>query len=87
MRVELALGFLAILTLGNLRGIRESGNIFAAPTYFFIVSVLALIAVGTWRAMTGAVDAGRADRTDAARSASRSRCSCCCGRSPTDARP
>jgi amino acid transporter len=53
LRVELALGFLAILTLGNLRGIRESGNIFAAPTYFFIVSVLALIAVGTWRLMTG----------------------------------
>ena len=55
LRVELALGFLAILTLGNLRGIRESGNIFAAPTYFFIVSVLALIAVGTWRAITGGV--------------------------------
>jgi len=55
LRVELALGFLAILTLGNLRGIRESGNIFAAPTYFFIVSVLALIAVGTWRLMTGGV--------------------------------
>src|SRR5262245_35078875 len=30
LRVELALGFLAILMLGNLRGIRESGNIFAA---------------------------------------------------------
>ncbi len=55
LRVELALGFLAILMLGNLRGIRESGNIFAAPTYFFIFSVLALIAVGTWRAMTGAI--------------------------------
>jgi amino acid transporter len=55
LRVELALGFLTILTLGNLRGIRESGNIFAAPTYFFITSVLALIGVGTWRAMTGGV--------------------------------
>ncbi len=55
LRVELALGFLAILMLGNLRGIRESGNIFAAPTYFFIFSVLALITVGTWRAMTGTV--------------------------------
>ena len=61
LRVELALAFLAILMLGNLRGIRESGNIFAAPTYFFIVSVLALIAVGTWRAMTGTVHARRPD--------------------------
>jgi len=56
LRVEIALGFLAILMLGNLRGIRESGNIFAAPTYFFIVSVLALVAVGTWRAMTGSIE-------------------------------
>ena len=55
LRVELALGFLAILMLGNLRGIRESGNIFAAPTYFFIFNVLALIALGAWRAMTGGV--------------------------------
>jgi amino acid transporter len=56
LRVEIALVFLAILMLGNLRGIRESGNIFAAPTYFFIACVLSLIAVGTWRAMTGTVE-------------------------------
>ena len=54
-RVVMALAFVFILTLGNLRGIRESGNVFAAPTYFFIVSLLALIAVGAWRAMTGTV--------------------------------
>src|SRR5688572_26526059 len=54
-RVALTLGFLLILMLGNLRGIRESGNIFAAPTYFFIVSLLGLIAVGAWRALTGTV--------------------------------
>ena len=54
-RVALALAFLAILTLGNLRGIRESGQIFAAPTYFFIVSVLALIAMGLWRGATGTI--------------------------------
>ena len=35
-RVWLALGFLALLVIGNLRGIRESGRIFALPTYFFI---------------------------------------------------
>ena len=37
----MCLAFLAILMLGNLRGIRESGNIFAVPTYFFVVSIVA----------------------------------------------
>jgi amino acid transporter len=41
-----------LIMFGNLRGIRESGRIFAMPTYFFIVSLLALVGVGTWRAMT-----------------------------------
>jgi amino acid transporter len=54
-RVEMALGFVALLMLGNLRGIRESGRIFAVPTYFFIVSVLALVLVGAWRVLTGGV--------------------------------
>src|SRR5436309_903866 len=54
-RVEMTLGFVLLLMLGNLRGIRESGRIFAAPTYFFVVTILALIAVGTWRVLTGAV--------------------------------
>jgi amino acid transporter len=45
-RVEMCLGFLLLLMLGNLRGIRESGRIFAVPTYFFIVSMFALLAVG-----------------------------------------
>jgi amino acid transporter len=55
LRIELALAFMAALMLGNLRGIRESGRIFAAPTYFFIVSLLVLIAVGAWRTFTGTV--------------------------------
>ena len=54
-RVEIALGFLLVLMLGNLRGVRESARIFALPTYFFIVSVLAMIAVGAWRVWSGAV--------------------------------
>jgi amino acid transporter len=55
-RVELTLAFVVVLTFGNLRGIRESGRIFALPTYFFVVSLLALIAVGAWRAMSGTID-------------------------------
>jgi amino acid transporter len=52
-RVEMSLAFVLILMLGNLRGVRESGRLFAAPTYFFIVSILAMIAVGAWRYLTG----------------------------------
>ena len=49
----MTLGFVVVLMFGNLRGIRESGRIFALPTYFFVVSLLALIAVGAWRALSG----------------------------------
>jgi amino acid transporter len=55
-RVELTLAFVVILMIGNLRGIRESGRIFAAPTYFFIVSLLAVIVVGAWHAATGTIE-------------------------------
>src|SRR3984893_8061988 len=52
-RVELCLAFLAILMLGNLRGIRDSGRIFAVPTYFFVVSLFVLIAAGIFRYFSG----------------------------------
>jgi amino acid transporter len=50
-RVWMALAFVFILTIGNLRGVRESGRLFALPTYFFVASLLTMIAVGTWRAL------------------------------------
>ncbi|MDQ6601754.1 MAG: APC family permease [Chloroflexota bacterium] len=50
--VPLCLASLVIVMLGNLRGLRESGNIFALPTYFFIVSILVLIGVGLFRVLT-----------------------------------
>ena len=56
-RVEMTLGFVLLLMVGNLRGIRESGRIFAVPTYFFIVTTLLLIAVGAFRALTGGIQA------------------------------
>ena len=52
-RVQLCLLFLTLLTVGNLRGIRESGRIFAIPTYFFVVSILVLIALGLYHYTTG----------------------------------
>jgi len=54
-RVELSLGFLVVLAIGNLRGIRESGRIFSVPTYFFIVMILLLEAVGIWRYVSGSI--------------------------------
>ena len=52
-RVEICLAFLALLMVGNLRGIRESGQIFAVPTYFFVVCMFGLIAAGVYRSLTG----------------------------------
>jgi amino acid transporter len=45
-RVWLCLAAIIVITLANLRGVRESGNIFAAPTYLFVLSTLAMIAWG-----------------------------------------
>jgi amino acid transporter len=54
MRVPLSLAAVAIITLGNLRGIRESGAIFGLPTYFFIISFGGMITVGLVRLAIGA---------------------------------
>jgi len=44
--VEIALFFILLVTLANLRGVKESGAIFAVPTYAFVVGILAMIAFG-----------------------------------------
>src|SRR5207302_1725277 len=51
--VELSIGAIVLLTLVNLRGVRETGAIFAFPTYAFIFSVLAMIVVGLVRCAGG----------------------------------
>jgi amino acid transporter len=71
-RVEMALAFVFLLMLGNLRGIRESGRIFAVPTYFFIVSVIVLVVVGAWRMLTGSVAVLTPDEATAAATAATS---------------
>ncbi len=40
-RVPIAVGFIALIALGNLRGVRESGKLFATPTYFFMLNMVA----------------------------------------------
>jgi amino acid transporter len=47
--VPIALGFIALVAYGNLRGVRESGKLFAGPTYFFMVNIAVLLSVGAWR--------------------------------------
>src|SRR5579871_5520147 len=49
--LSLCLAILALITLINLRGVRESGLAFAAPTYLFIGSLLAVLALGTAKAL------------------------------------
>ena len=45
----LCLGILALVTLINLRGVREPGLLFSVPTYLFVASLLGVIAVGIWK--------------------------------------
>ena len=44
--VELSLACVAFLTLANLRGVKESGRVFAIPTYGFVLCIYAMLAVG-----------------------------------------
>jgi amino acid transporter len=48
-RLEVGVGAIILITLGNLRGLRESGNIFAIPTYLFVGSALLMIAIGLYK--------------------------------------
>lgn len=57
IRVPLALGLIALLTLGNLRGVREAGLLFAAPTYLYMAGMFGLIGYGLFRVASGDVPA------------------------------
>ena len=52
-RVPIASFFVALIAYGNLRGVRESGRIFAAPTYFFITIMAFLLGIGLWKYLAG----------------------------------
>ncbi len=51
--VALSLGFVVLLSVMNLRGVKESGRAFAVPTYGFVASILLLLAVGFARVLFG----------------------------------
>jgi len=48
-RVLLGLGLIVLITLANLRGIKESGALFTAPTYLYIVMISGLVLYGLYR--------------------------------------
>ncbi|WP_454112631.1 APC family permease [Microbacterium aurum] len=52
-RVELAVGFVVLIIVVNLRGVREASTAFAIPTYLFIGSVMIMIVTGLVRWMLG----------------------------------
>jgi amino acid transporter len=52
-RVVAGLVLIAVLVVGNLRGVREAGLLFAAPTYAYMIAMFALVAYGLFRIATG----------------------------------
>src|SRR2546425_8040776 len=52
-KVALAILFVALLTLANLRGVREAGRIFAVPTYGFVAMVYLTLIVGVGKCLAG----------------------------------
>src|SRR5690606_35683067 len=52
-RVAIAVGIIAIMTIINMRGVRESGVIFSIPTYFFLGMIFLTLIIGSVRYFTG----------------------------------
>ncbi|MSP79029.1 MAG: APC family permease [Dehalococcoidia bacterium] len=52
-RIFIGMGAVLLLALGNLRGVRESGSIFALPTYLYLAGMLGFLGYGVFRAATG----------------------------------
>jgi amino acid transporter len=55
-RVAMCLGFVAVMTIANLRGLKESGRLFAGPTYVYVLSLGALLGWGLLRVWSGDLD-------------------------------
>jgi amino acid transporter len=51
--VPLSVACICLISYGNLRGVKESGRIFAAPTYFFILNMVVLLGLGISRLLFG----------------------------------
>ncbi len=52
-QVIIGVGVIVLIMIANLRGLKESGTIFAVPTYLFILSFLGMLAYGTFKVLIG----------------------------------
>ena len=52
-KIQMTLAVIALLTFGNLRGVKEAGAAFALPTYFFVISLLIVFGMGIYRTFAG----------------------------------
>ena len=48
-RVQICIGFVLLMMVANLRGLKESGALFAPPTYLYVFCLVSLIVVGLYR--------------------------------------
>lgn len=55
LRVGLALFFVAMMAVGNLRGLKESGKLFAVPTYFYVTMLALFLGAGFFKLFTGSL--------------------------------
>ena len=53
IKVEIAVAVIAIMTIVNLRGVKESGRVFAVPTYFFLGMMFLTLGIGFVRSLSG----------------------------------
>jgi len=60
----IAILFVVVIAYGNLRGTKESGKLFAAPTYFFIINMFILLGVGVVRSVTTGLTKGPTSGVD-----------------------
>jgi amino acid transporter len=61
LRIELAIVFIFLVALANLRGVKESGTLFAIPTYGFVASIYLLLLVGFVKCLGGCPQASSAN--------------------------
>ncbi len=54
-RVYLAVGAVLLIMIVNLRGVKESGAMFASPTYFFLITMVITVGFGLFRYFTGSL--------------------------------
>jgi amino acid transporter len=60
-KIALSIGFVVLVTLANLRGVKEAGTVFALPTYGFVAMVYVMLATGFVRCLDGCPQAETAN--------------------------